>query len=154
MEEGIRALGPAPQGTGMMGRERREAVGEGWMRVKGRDVVSFEFENSAGREGRREEDTEGSENEGLEGRIGEVCKNEGAEWVEGGGGLVPVGKVGKMKKMEEEKKKKEKCPRWQHEGCWQGCRNPRQWPVPHYLNTPHMYSHTKEAPHGPMTILS
>ncbi|KAK5606562.1 hypothetical protein CRENBAI_018862 [Crenichthys baileyi] len=77
MEEGIRALGPAPQGTGMMGREWREVVGEGRKRVKGRDVVSLEFENSAGREGRREEDTVGSEIEGREGRIGEVCKNGG-----------------------------------------------------------------------------
>lgn len=29
MEEGIRALGPAPRGTGMMGREWRRLVGEG-----------------------------------------------------------------------------------------------------------------------------
>ncbi|TNN51271.1 hypothetical protein EYF80_038532 [Liparis tanakae] len=59
MEEGIRALGPAPQGTEKMGRERREAMGEGRQRVKGRDVVSFEFENSAGRiskEGMSEEE--------------------------------------------------------------------------------------------------
>lgn len=50
MEEGIRALGPAPQGTEKMGREWREGMGEGRRRVKGRDVVSSEFENSAGRD--------------------------------------------------------------------------------------------------------
>lgn len=61
MEEGIRALGPAPQGAGMMGREWREAVGEGWKRVRGKDVVSLEFENSVGG---RDEDTGGSELEG------------------------------------------------------------------------------------------
>lgn len=48
MEEGIRALGPAPQGTEMMENGWRFwGKGDG---VKGKDVVSLEFENSAGRD--------------------------------------------------------------------------------------------------------
>lgn len=53
MEEGIRALGPALQGTETMGREWRKDMGEGRQRVKGRDVVSFEFEKSAGRDSKK-----------------------------------------------------------------------------------------------------
>ena len=68
MEEGIRALGPAPQGTQKMGREWREGMGEGRRRVKGRDVVSSEFENSAGRDneegGRKRRQRRGEERRG------------------------------------------------------------------------------------------
>ena len=75
MEEGIRALGPAPQGTQKMGREWREGMGEGRRRVKGRDVVSSEFENSAGRDneegGRKRRQRRGEERRGEE----EVTKN-------------------------------------------------------------------------------
>ncbi len=33
-------------------------------------------------------------------------------------------------------------------GCWQGCRNPREWPVPYYPDSPLTYTHIfRERPH-------
>lgn len=81
--------------------------------------------------------------------------------LKGGRSHVPLGK-----KRKKQGGKKKKSPRCQQDwgggrgsggpGCWQGCRNPGEWPVPHYPDTPPFtYTHRqKRPPHGPMTTLS
>lgn len=74
--------------------------------------------------------------------------------VSNGGRLhVPLGKRERSREGDTGEKKKGKFPgvrRRRDEtrkggrgfggpGCWQGCRNPREWSVPYYPDTPHIH---------------